>query len=191
MPAVSGCSVMTGEVGVVTVMANETGAVIADGVECCITDNNCAEFTIGFGAVLETAVGCSINMTVFTVAAVDHCLYITRAVTVGTLGCPCGYQAGMGISRMRLEVAGVIDRVIAAVTIRTATGHTFTMVGGTAVCQCDKRTVGCAGMTVLAAAVRSMDNRLDIAAVACRRTVGRAGQHGTMRICCIYVIILC
>jgi hypothetical protein len=43
-------------------------------------------------------------------------------------------------------------------------------------------------MTVLAVAVRSMDNRLDIGAghawatVAGRSTVGRAGQHGVMRI---------
>ena len=102
----------------------------------------------------------------------------------------------MGISRMGREVAGVIDRVIGAVTIGTAAWRTHRMVGRTTVCQCDKRTVRRCIMAALATGYSStrchgtvMDNGLDIAAVACR-TVAYAGQQA-MRFCCIYVIILC
>jgi hypothetical protein len=83
----------------------------------------------------------------------------------------------MGISGMSLEVTGVINRVIASVTISTAARHTFIMVYRATISQGDKRTVGSGGMTVLAGTVRIMDNCLDIAAVAGCRTVGSTGQH--------------
>ena len=56
MPGVSGCSVMTGEVGVVSIMAHQAVAAIADGMERGITGNCSCEFTIRLSAILETAV---------------------------------------------------------------------------------------------------------------------------------------
>ena len=116
-------------------------------------------------------------------------------MTACTLGCTGGQQPGVmrvitGSRVMVREVIGVIDRVIDAVTNRTAAVHTLNMVDRSAVCHCDKGTVGCAGMTVLAAFGRPMNTGLDIAAVAVRRTVGRAGQQA-MRFCCIDIIIPC
>jgi len=179
MPGVSDRSVMTGEVGVVSIMAYQAGAVITDGVECCITYNCCTEFTVDFGAVLETAIGSSINMTVFTVAAVGHGFHITRAVTISTLGCPGGYQVRMGISRMRLEVDVIVVRRGLAVTICTAAGNTLCMTGS--ICQgCIDQSTVCRGiMTALAI---GMDCCLDDTAVAVSCTVGCAGQHAGMRV---------
>ena len=56
MPGVSGCSVMVGEVGVVSSMTHQTVAVIADGMERGITGNCSCEFTTRLSAILETAV---------------------------------------------------------------------------------------------------------------------------------------
>ena len=109
---------------------------------------------------------------------------VGRSMTTCTLGCTGGQQPGVmpGITDGRVmgrEVVGVIDRVTdaVAVTIRTAADSTLGMVGRIAVCQCDERTVECAGMTILTAAVRSMDTSLDIAAVTVGRTVACAVQR--------------
>ena len=117
-------------------------------------------------------------MAVFTVAAMGHGLYVTRAVTIRTLGCTGGYHVGaVGVSRMRLEVDIVVIRISLVVTIRTAAGNTLGVTRCVTVCQVDKRAVRSSGVAVLAAAVRSMDNCLDITAVTGRRTVGSTGQH--------------
>jgi hypothetical protein len=188
--------VMVVEVVIVTGMTNRTITVKAYAVECGITGNCYAESTVSLVAILETAVGCRINMAVVAgmgcVDIIPDLSAVGRSMTTCTLGCTGGQQPGVmpGITDGRVmgrEVAGVIERIIAAVTIGTAAWRTHRMVGRTTVCQCDKRTVGCAKVTVLAAAVRIMDNRLDIAAVACR-TFAYAGQQA-MRFCFIYVII--
>lgn len=102
MPGVSGCSVMTGEVGVVPGMAYQTGARTAGVVECSITSNYCAKSTVDFSTVLEAAVSYNIDMAVLTVVSVDRDFHITRAVTVSTLGCTGGYHVGcMGVRRMQ------------------------------------------------------------------------------------------
>ena len=90
MPGVSGCSVMTGEVGVVSSMTHQTVAVIANGMELGITGNCSCEFTIRLSAILETAVRCRIDMTVLTVVTMEvgvnsQCSYVGVGMAARTL----------------------------------------------------------------------------------------------------------
>ena len=95
MIGIPDASVMIFEVVIITGMTNRTVTVSAYAMECGITGNCCAESTVGLGAILETTVGCRIDMAVVAgigcVDIIPDLSAVGRWMTACTLGCTGGY----------------------------------------------------------------------------------------------------